>query len=202
MYFQLLGEVVVGFGGAAGPVATRRVGDGEEGTPVVGDAVVNAGRQGRVATAEGSEVVVGPAGEFAAEDVFDLVVAAVEPGADLVRFGFEKQDADGAVVEGLGQVADAGEDGGGKGVEGAHGVASAFATVGAGALFVAGIEQAAQFVVGGKVGVDFVQEQGGLVLVDEAEEDGGVEVLGADGWSCRTAVRGRRGLGAGCGGRR
>ena len=45
----------------------------------------------------------------------------------------------------------------------------------------AGVQQAAQFFGVGQVGVDFVQEEGGLVLVDEAKEDRSGQVLGAQG---------------------
>jgi hypothetical protein len=32
-----------------------------------------------------------------------------------------------------------------------------------------------------KVGVDFVEQESGLELVDEAEEDGGAHIFGAEG---------------------
>ena len=85
------------------------------------------------------------------------------------------------VVEGAGECADAGQDGGREGFEGADGVGVGVAAVGAGAAFVARIEQATQFLALGEVGVYFVKEQGGLVLIDEAEEDRRSEVFGADG---------------------
>src|SRR5882724_7995691 len=89
-------ELVVGFEGEAGPVAAGNVGDGEEGTPVVGQAVVGAAGHRRVAAFEGGEVVFGPAGKFAAEDGLYFVMAAVEVGGDLVLFGRKEEDANGA----------------------------------------------------------------------------------------------------------
>ena len=86
-------EVFVGLEGERWPVAADGVGDGEKGAPVVGDAVVGGRGHGRVAGLQGGEVVLGPAGEFAAEDGFNFGVAAVEMGGDLLRFGFEEQDA-------------------------------------------------------------------------------------------------------------
>src|SRR6266481_5444431 len=94
-------EVVVGFEGERWPVAADGVGDGEKGTPVVGDAVVGGRGHGRIAGLQGGEVVLGPAGEFAAEDGFNFGVAAVEVSGDLLRFGGEEQDADRAAAEGV-----------------------------------------------------------------------------------------------------
>ena len=86
-------------------------------------------------------------------------------------------DDDGAVAEGFGERADAGQGGGGEGVEGAGDVA--FAAVDRGAFGVAGIEQAAEFGEEMEVGVEFVEQERGLVEVDDAEQDGGFEVVGA-----------------------
>src|SRR5436305_5655385 len=137
--------MVEGFQGAAGPVAAGDVGDGEEGTPVVGDSIVGSRRHGRVAGLENDEMVLSPAGELAAEGGFNFLVAAVEMGGDLPGFGFEEQDANGAVVEGVGQRADAGENGGAESFEGADGIAPTLAAVGAGPLFVTGVEESPQF---------------------------------------------------------
>jgi len=70
------GELVEGVEDALGPVAADDLGDGKEGTPVVGQAVVGGHR--RVARGNGVEVVQGPAGDFACEDVFDVQFAFVE----------------------------------------------------------------------------------------------------------------------------
>ena len=137
--------MVEGFEGEAGPVAAGDFGDGEEGTPVVGQAVVGAGRHFWVTGLQGDEVVFGPAGELLAENGFNFDLAAVETNLDLLGFGLLEEDDNGAVVQGGRQGADAGEDGRGEGVESADGVALAFATIGAGAAFVAGVEEAAQF---------------------------------------------------------
>jgi len=45
---------------------------------------------------------------------------------------------------------------------------------------VAGVEQAAEFFGLGQPGVHLVEEKGGLVLMNEAEEDRGGEVFGAE----------------------
>jgi hypothetical protein len=177
----LSGELGVGGEGAAGPVAAGDLGDGEEGTPIVRHAVEGGGGQGRVAGLKGGEVVLGPAGEFAAEDGLDLGVEPVETGGEFGRVAGEEDNDDRTVVKGAGKRTDAGQDGGGEGVEGADGLALPFAAVGTGAAFVSGIEQAAQFLGLGQVRVHFVQEEGGLVLVHEAEEDGGGKVFGAEG---------------------
>jgi len=171
--------VGVGFEGEAGPSASGDLGDGEEGAPVVGDAVVSGRGHGRVADLQGGKVVLGPAGELAAEDGFNFGVAAVEMGGEFSGFGGQEQDANGTGMQGFRQGADAGENGWAEGFEGADGIA--FATVGAGAQFVSGIEKAAQFFGARQVGIDFVQEQGGLMVVHEAKEDGGGDILGAQG---------------------
>src|SRR5260221_13901167 len=108
--------MVEGFEGAAGPVAAGGVGDGEEGTPVVGDSIVGSRRHGRVAGLENDEMVLGPAGELAAKGGFNFMVAAVQMGGDFPGFGFQEQDANGAVVEGAGQITYAGKNGGGRSV--------------------------------------------------------------------------------------
>ena len=69
--------MVVGFEGELGPVAAGNLGDGEQGTPVVGHTIVSARRQVRVAGLEGGEIVVGPAGQLAAENGFNFRVAAL-----------------------------------------------------------------------------------------------------------------------------
>ncbi len=81
----LIGEVVEGFPGAPGPVAAGDLGDGEEGPPVVGQAVEGRRRHRRVASLEGGEVVLSPTGEFAAENGFDLGVETVETGLSTHR---------------------------------------------------------------------------------------------------------------------
>ena len=56
------------------------------------------------------------------------------------------------------------------------------------------IEQAAQFFGLPEPGIDLVEEKGGLVLVDEAEEDGGGEIFGAQ---CTGRERGEQVEGGG-----
>ena len=58
--------MVEGFQCQFGPGAAGDLGDGEERTPVVAEAIERGGRHGRLAGFEGGEVVGGPAGEFAA----------------------------------------------------------------------------------------------------------------------------------------
>src|SRR5258708_586112 len=134
-------EMVEGFEGAAGPVAAGGVGDGEEGTPVVGDSIVGSRRHGRVAGLENDEMVLSPAGELSAKGGFNFMVAAVEMGGDFPGFGFQEQDANGAVVEGVGQRADAGEDGGAASFESADGIAPNLTAVGGGPLVLTAGEQ-------------------------------------------------------------
>ena len=98
----------------------------------------------------------------------------------MAGFGFEQGNEDGAVAQCGREGADAGEGGGSKGVESADVVASAFTAVGAGAAFVSGIEETAQFVGLVEIGVQFVEQKGGLLLVNDAEEDGGFQIFGAE----------------------
>src|SRR5207244_3726405 len=49
-----------------------------------------------------------------------------------------------------------------------------------GAALVAGIEEAGEFFALVEVGIHFVEQEGGLVLIDEAEEDGGADVFSAE----------------------
>ena len=130
---------------------------------------------------EGGEVVGGPAGEFAAEVGFDFDAVIVEPVGGLIGARFHQRDDDGAVVEGAGELADAGENGGAEGAERTDGVAFAFAAVSASAALVAGVEEAAEFVGLREPGVYFVEEEGGLILVDEAEQDRSGKIFGAEG---------------------
>src|SRR5260221_7632670 len=86
------GEMVKSFEGAAGPITADGLGDGEERTPVVGQTVVGAGRHGRVAGLENGEIVLSPAGEFAAEHRFNLGVEAVETALQFIGVGGKKRD--------------------------------------------------------------------------------------------------------------
>jgi hypothetical protein len=182
----LAGELVEGLEGEAGPIAAGNQGVSKQRTPIVGQPIEGRGRQHRIGGFERGEIVLGGAGELAGEHGFDFEPARVERDQDLVRVGGNQVDDDGAVGEGIGERADAGEDGRGEGVKGAHAVVAAIAAVGAGAAFVAGIEQAAEFLVLVEVGINFVQQQGGMVLVHDAEQDGGGEILGPQ-WAGREA---------------
>jgi hypothetical protein len=63
-------------------MAADDLGDGEEGTPLVGEAVVGGrGITGR-ASREGGEIVLGPTGEFAAEGLFGFNAALIETGQE------------------------------------------------------------------------------------------------------------------------
>ncbi len=169
-----------GGGGALGPVAAGEMGNGKKGTPVVGEAIECAGRERRVADGQGGEIILGPAGEFAAEGVLDLGFVGVEVGIRLTGLGFGEGDEHGAVAQGGRERADAGEHGGGIGFEAVDAIARAFATVGVGAGFVAGVQEAAHFGIFGQPGIEFIQEQRGLLLVHDAEQDGGAHVFGAE----------------------
>ena len=81
------GQVVEGGQGALGPVAAGDLRDGEEGTPVVGQAVEDAWRQSRVASDKGGVIVFGPAGELASQNGFDFDVERVEAGQELALRG-------------------------------------------------------------------------------------------------------------------
>jgi hypothetical protein len=84
-------------------------------------------------------------------------------------------------MEGASKLADTGQNGGAEGAKWPDGVAFAFATVGAGAALVAGVEEAAEFFGLGQPAIHFVQEEGGLVLMDKAEKDRGGKVFRAEG---------------------
>jgi hypothetical protein len=71
-----------------------------------------------------------------------------------------------------------GQRGGGVDFEGADRVV--FATVNAGVGAVAGIEQAPQFGEEMEVRVQFVEQEGGLMLVGDAVQDGGFQVVGSE----------------------
>ena len=174
-------ELVEGVEGEAGPVAAGNFGDGEEWAPVVGQAIEGGVGQFWVAGLDLGEVVLGPAGEFAAKLGCDFDMLFVEASDDLAGFGLDQPDANRAVSQRAGQVADASQDGRSEGFEGPDSVAFAFAAVSAGTAFVSGIQQAAQFFGLGEIRIHFVQQQDGLVLVHEAIEDGGGEVFGAHG---------------------
>ena len=174
-------EMVERLEGEAGPIAAGDLGDGEEGTPIIAETVESGGRHGGLAGFDGGEVVGSPAGQFTAEFGFDFDVMIVKAGKFVAGLGFHERDDDGTVVKGAGELADAGQDGRAEGPEGADGVAFAVAAVGACAAFVAGVEETAEFFGLGQPGVHFVEQESGLVLVDEAEQDGGGEVFGANG---------------------
>jgi hypothetical protein len=61
------------------------LGDGQEGTPVVGQAIEGARGQRWVAGGQGVEIVAGPTGEFAGKGHFDFGSERVEAGGDLAR---------------------------------------------------------------------------------------------------------------------
>src|SRR3954454_14606899 len=125
-----------GFQGQAWPIPTGDLADGKEGTPVVGYPVESGGGQSGVAGLEGDEVVLGPTGQLAGEIGFGLDVQAVEAGGEILGFGGQEQDTDGAVIQSSGELAQSGQSGGTECLEGAHGIVLAFATVSSGAAFV------------------------------------------------------------------
>jgi len=167
---------VEGVGSALGPVATDDLRDRKEGTPVVPEAVVGGGRQHGVAGGNGGEVVLGPAGEFATEGGFNFNATVIEAGLERAGRCLGERNDNRAVAERRGEVPDAGQGGGGIGFEGTD--AAAFAPENAGAVFVAGVNETAQLGVEVEVGVQFVQEERGLVQMGDAEQDGGFQVMG------------------------
>src|SRR6266404_24309 len=80
-------KMMEGFEGEARPVAASDLGDGEEGTPVVGQAIEGGGGEGWLARFERGEVIGGPAGELPAELGFDFDVVVVEASGYLVGLG-------------------------------------------------------------------------------------------------------------------
>src|SRR3954466_14855370 len=102
--------MVEGVEGKFGPGAAGDLGDGEEGTPVVGETVEGGGRKRGFAGFEGGEIVGGPTGQFAAEVGFDFGAVVVEAIKDLASLGFHEGDDDGAVMKRTGELADARQD--------------------------------------------------------------------------------------------
>ena len=171
-----------GVGEAVGPVAGDDVGDGEEGAPVVGQAIGGDGRQGRVVKGgDGGEVVFGPARDFAAEDFFDFGFVGVEAELDLAGLGLDHGNDNGAVAQGGRQVADAGQDGWAEGVVGVDVITAGAAAEGVGVPLVAGVEEGAHFAVEVEVAIHFVHAEGGLAAVDDAVHDGRCEAFAAQG---------------------
>src|SRR3954471_20233559 len=99
------------FENALGPSAPNELSDGEEGTPVVAKAVIGTGRKDRANLLQRCEVVLGPAGKFAAEEFFGFNLGAVEVGGELAGPGFGEGNMDRPGMEGRGELADAGECG-------------------------------------------------------------------------------------------
>src|SRR5438034_4122303 len=85
-------------------------------------------------------------------------------------------------MQSRGKRADTCKGGRGESVEDADRFAIAFAPVSTGTAFVTGVEQAAEFFRLWEIGVHFVQQERGLVLVHDAEENWGAHVFGAQ-WS-------------------
>src|SRR5436309_986736 len=170
--YLVRGEVGEGGKGAGGPVAADNLGDGEKRTPVVGQAIESAGRQNRVAGGQGAVIVFGPASEFAGKDLFKLGVLSVEAAAELTGLGWNQGNQDGAVVECGRELTDAGQHDWGKGFEGANGTRP-FAAVRASVPFVTGVKETAQFVGLVEISVHLIEQENGLFLVHDAEQDGG-----------------------------
>ena len=164
---------------ASGPVAPGDLGDGEEWTPVVAEAIKGGFGHDRIAGGNGGEVILRPASDLAAEFGFNFGFEFVEMSGDFAFFGFDEMNTNGTAVESARQRANAGQDGGRKGFEGAHGVVGAFATDGATTTLVTGVEQAAQFFIVGQKRVHFIEEQDWLLLSDDAKQDRCGEILSA-----------------------
>ncbi len=161
------GEGEDGGAGVGGPVAAGGVGDGDEGFPGVGGAVFD----GQVGCGGFELVEVGadPAVQVGLEVGEGWTIAAGPVGQhDFVGCAAAHADDDGAVFDGVGHVADAGEGGHGEGGDGVEPAAAGVPAEGGAAALVAGVEQAAEvFVgvagVGSEDGVGFVDQQGGRV---------------------------------------
>ena len=79
--------------GAGRPVAAGDLGDGEEGTPVVAEAVESGFGHHGLAGSNGGVVVLSPASELAAELGFNFGFKFVEMSGDLAFLGFDEVDA-------------------------------------------------------------------------------------------------------------
>jgi len=164
----------------AGQSPPTNLGDGKERAPIVGEAVEGGWRQYGIRCGQSVEIIDGPSGRVCWRGFcFEVGVVLVKAGGDLSGLGGNERNEDGSVVEGGREGADAGQGSRGEGVEGANGVPGTLAAVGAGATFVAGVEEAAQFVGLVEVGVHFIEKEGGRLLVHDAEQDGGAHVFGA-----------------------
>src|SRR5437867_8863983 len=108
------GQVREGGEDAGGPIAAGHLGDGKQRTPVVTQTVEGGFGHDWITGLDGREVVLRPAGEFAAKFSFNFGLELVEMSDDLAFFGFDQVDANGTVTQCGGQCTDAGEDGGSK----------------------------------------------------------------------------------------
>lgn len=174
---RLVGETAESFEEAVGPMAADDLGDGEDGTPVVGETIDAPWRQDRVAGGDGSVVVLDPTGDLASEGGFDFGVAAVEAGPEGARRRFGQANDDGAVGQCLRELANAGNGGGGVGFEIAD--VGTLATHGAPVQVVSGVDEAAEVGILVGVGIEFVQAKSWFVLMDDAVEHRGLDVVGA-----------------------
>src|SRR6266704_3227082 len=177
--YLVRGQFGESVGGALGPVAAHNFRNCEERTPVVGEAVESARRQNGIAGGQGVVIVFGPAGEFAGEGFLKVGMVFVEASADLSGLGGNQGNKDRTVVKGGWKLTDAGQYRRGEGFEGTDGIACTLATVSASAAFVSGVKQAAQFVSLVEVSVHFIEQENGLLLVHDAEQNRGAHVLGA-----------------------
>nr|WP_197084908.1 hypothetical protein [Saccharothrix sp. ST-888] len=156
-------------------------GDGEEGFPdvggPVGDSVGHLGPGALDALADG----VGPGGEAVAQDVALGFVGALAELLDrLIGGAAAHPDDDGAAHDGVGQVAEAAHGEGGVDGELLDHVVLAVADAAedAAGAAVAGVDEAAQFLVaagsGAEDGVDLVEQHGGsgIPVADGSEQRG------------------------------
>ena len=170
-------ELMEGFDEALGPVAADDLRDGEEGTPIVGEAIDDFGRHHRVAGGDGGVVVVDPAGDLAPEGDFEVGVAPVESGTERAGGSPGQANDYGALGQRGSELAYAGQSGGGIGFEEAD--VGSFAARGATVEVVSGVNEAAQVGILIGIGVEFIQDESWLVLMRDAEEDRRSEVVGA-----------------------
>jgi hypothetical protein len=164
------------------PVTPGQVGDGDQRFPGVGGLVLQRHRRGGMA--QFTQMLARPATQPVTKVVEGWGVAAGAVGLDLFAGGAAAHPHDhGPVHDGVGQLPDGGQQGHGEGVELFGGAAGHIPAQHGPVALVAGIQQAAQVLVGvglfagAPQGVGLIDQQGGWVGADGADDggDGGVD---------------------------
>lgn len=168
----------------SGPVAAGKVGQGEEGFPDIGGAVVEFRREFGRSCGDGLGVVLHKTGAFALE------LKSLEAAEAFTFFGLSfalHADEDTAVSEGIGEAAYGGHGFGAPAGEFAEAGTIGFGLFLAGRVLdnaqdpgaatgVAGVEDAPEFLIALEEGVGFVDEQGGPFFLNDAIESGRTDI--------------------------